>query len=199
MPPSEGKSPHNTTDIPFIDTNYVYLEQVKQIIKMLNNLKEQDFKKIYCKDIEKAKAIHSKNINVINNKCSPAILRYTGTVYSNIGFDSFSEDEKEFFNQTFFIFSGLLGMVKPLTLIPNYKLKMNVLQLYKFWNPILSKRLYKEDKVFDLLPQIHKKAFNSIDHSINIDFVIYKNRKKVPAGHFGKVVKGKFIQYICKN
>ena len=90
-------------------------------------------------------------------------------------------------------------MVKPLTLIPNYKLKMNVLQLYNKWNPILTKELDKEDMIFDLLPLIHKKAYSNKTYSKNINFVIYSNGKKVPAGHFGKVVKGKFIKFICKN
>ena len=50
-------------------------------------------------------------------------------------------------------------MVKPNTLIPDYKLKMNVLGLTKFWSPFLSKELAKEELIIDLLPEIHRKAY----------------------------------------
>ena len=90
-------------------------------------------------------------------------------------------------------------MVSPMTLIPNYKLKMNVLSLHKLWNPILTKTLNKEDVIFDLLPQIHKKAYTHNDNCTKIDFIIHKNGNKIHAGHRGKVVKGKFIRFICKN
>jgi transposase len=33
----------------------------------------------------------------------------------------------------------------------------------------------------------------------NIDFVLHKNGKKIHTGHLGKVVKGKFIHFVCKN
>ena len=49
-------------------------------------------------------------------------------------------------------------MVKPNTLIPDYKLKMNVLDL-QFWSPFLSYELSKEKLIIDLLPEIHRKAY----------------------------------------
>ena len=41
----------------------------------------------------------------------------------------------------------------------DYKLKMNVLGLTKFWSPFLSKELAKEELIIDLLPEIHRKAY----------------------------------------
>ena len=48
------------------------------------------------------------------------------------------------------IFSGLFGMTTPLTLIPDYKLKMNVLSLQYHWSPILTEALKDEDLIFDM-------------------------------------------------
>jgi uncharacterized protein len=199
IPPSEGKSILNTTDVLFKDSDFIYKKQVNQIIKTLKLIKEIDFKKVYGVMGEKAKLIHNQNLVIKKSKCTSAINRYSGTVFSNIDYQSFNEYQKEFFNNHFLIFSGLFGMLSPMTLIPNYKLKMNVFQLHKLWNPLLTTELNKEDIIFDLLPQIHKKAYTPNRNCKNIDFVLHKKGKKIHAGHFGKVVKGKFIHFVCKN
>tara|TARA_B100000073_G_scaffold299503_1_gene265459 strand:- start:97 stop:495 length:399 start_codon:yes stop_codon:yes gene_type:complete len=99
----------------------------------------------------------------------------------------------------FYIFSGLFGMVTPLTLIPNYKLKMNVLSLEHHWKDTLTKTLQDEDLVIDLLPQVHRKAYIPKDNVKKIDFIVIKKGKKSAAGHFGKAVKGQLIKYIVMN
>tara|TARA_Y100000588_G_scaffold383470_1_gene472860 strand:+ start:6831 stop:7523 length:693 start_codon:yes stop_codon:yes gene_type:complete len=199
IPPSEGKSKDNITNTIFEKTNFKHSKKVDEIIKKLIKIKPEDFKKIYGTTSEKSALIHKQNKMIKKSLCSPAILRYTGTVYSNINWQSFNDEQKEFFDRHFLIFSGLFGAVSPMTLIPNYKLKMNVLQLYKFWNPALTEELKKENLVVDLLPQIHKKAYTQHQNCVNIDFSIIKNGKKTPAGHNGKMIKGKFIQFVCRN
>ena len=99
----------------------------------------------------------------------------------------------------FYIFSGLFGMVTPLTLIPEYKLKMNVLSLDHHWEDVLTNILKDEDLVIDLLPQVHRKAYKPGDNVKKIDFFVIKKGKKSSAGHFGKAVKGQLINYIVKN
>ena len=199
IPPSEGKSAENLTNISFKNSDFRFKKQVSELLRKLKSVEDSDFKKIYGVEGNKAKSLHQLNLNINKGFCSPAINRYSGVVFSNIGFETFDSNEKEFFNEHFLIFSGLFGMVQPMTLIPNYKLKMNVLQLHKFWNPVLTKELSNENSIIDLLPQIHKKAHNQNENCTNIDFVIHKNGKKMPAGHFGKAVKGKFIRFVCKN
>ena len=91
-------------------------------------------------------------------------------------------------------------MVTPMTLIPNYKLKMNVLSLQHHWNPILTETLKNEKVIVDLLPQVHRKAYtpNKVN-VIPVDFQITNKGKKSAAGHFGIAVKGEFIRYISEN
>ena len=98
-----------------------------------------------------------------------------------------------------YIFSGLFGMTTPLTLIPDYKLKMNVLSLQHHWAPIITEALAKEDIIFDLLPQVYRKAYNPGNNVIQIEFKVEKKGKKTAAGHFGKAVKGRFIRYLAEN
>ena len=92
-----------------------------------------------------------------------------------------------------------LEFLTPETLIPNYKLKMNVLSLQFHWKPILTKALEKEDVVFDLLPQVHRKAYNPSKNVIKVDFSVQNKGRKTAAGHFGKAVKGKFIRFLAEN
>ena len=176
------------------------IDSVKEILDLLKNKKsDSEIQKIYGTSIEKSLELHSHNLNVLNSCCSMAIERYTGVVYKNINWSDFNKDEKIFFNNHTLIFSGLFGVLSPMTLIPNYKLKMNVLLLHKYWNPKITDQLKNEDVIIDLLPQLHRKAYVSDNRTIKIDFFYIKSGKKVNAGHFGKAVKGQLIRYIIKN
>ncbi|MBU45995.1 MAG: hypothetical protein CMD28_01060 [Flavobacteriales bacterium] len=197
IPPSEGKSSKNTTEIKFNETNFVFSGQVKEIIQILKS-KNEEIEKIYGTSIEKSKGLQEKNLNVFSNPCSKAIERYTGVVYNQLDLNNYSEESKKYFNSNIRIFSGLFGMVKPNTLIPDYKLKMNVLGLTKFWSPFLSKELAKEELIIDLLPEIHRKAYEHKNIK-KISFYTKKSDKLVSAGHHGKVVKGQFINFLTLN
>ena len=53
--------------------------------------------------------------------------------------------------------------------------------------------------IFDLLPQVYRKAYKPGKNVINVDFKVEKKGKKTAAGHFGKAVKGKFIRFLAEN
>ena len=199
IPPSEGKSKIQSTKIKFKDTNFVFEKQVQQIVTLLELIDEEDLTSIYGTSQEKSLAFHRQNQDVFNSSCVHAIERYTGVVYKNLDWESFSDDEKNFMDNHFYIFSGLFGIVSPLTLIPNYKLKMNVLSLHNLWKNHITKILNNEDIVIDLLPQVHRKAFNPGENTLKIDFFVINKGKKTSAGHFGKAVKGEFIRYMAEN
>ena len=63
-------------------------------------------------------------------------------------------------------------MTTPLTLIPDYKLKMNVLSLQYHWTPILTEALKSEDLIFDLLPQVYRKAYSPNKNTIQVEFKV---------------------------
>ena len=199
IPPSEGKSKIKSSEIKFQDTNFVYQQNVQEIMTLLELIDDEDLTSIYGTSQEKSELFHRQNQDVFNSNCAHAIERYTGIVYQNLDWDSFSTQEKDFMDDHFYIFSGLFGMVTPLTLIPNYKLKMNVLSLEHHWKATLTNTLKDEDLVVDLLPQVHRKAYIPQDNVKRIDFVVIKKGKKTSAGHFGKAVKGKLIKYIVQN
>ena len=105
----------------------------------LSKLDEKQIISTYGTTLDKAIDLHENNLNIFNKKCSMAIERYTGVVFKNLDWDSLNLDAQNYLNQNLRILSGLFGILKPDSLIPNYKLKMNVLSLTNFWKKDLSK------------------------------------------------------------
>ena len=62
----------------------------------------------------------------------------------NKHWETLNKSSQDFLQDYVYIFSGLFGMLTPMTPIPDYKLKMNVLSLQHHWNPILSEALQEE-------------------------------------------------------
>ena len=200
IPASEGKTKVTaTTNLKFQDTNFKFNDSVRQVVNLLELIDEEDLRSIYGTSQEKSESFHRQNQSIYNEKCVPAIDRYTGVVYENIGWNSLDDKAQAYLQKHIFIFSGLFGMVRPLTPIPNYKLKMNVLSLQIHWRPILTEALKDEEFIIDLLPQVHRKAYLPNENVYKVDFSVIKKGKKTAAGHFGKAVKGKFIKFLAEN
>ena len=200
IPPSEGKAKVKSTNLTFDKTNFKFKREVNQVVRLLSLLDDEDLRSIYGTSQEKSEIFHRQNQDIFKSHCAKAIERYTGVVYEHINWASLSEKSKKYMEQNVFIFSGLFGMLTPLTLIPDYKLKMNVLSLQHHWNPILTEALYNETSIIDLLPQVHRKAYTPNKKIvIPVDFLIINKGKKTAAGHFGKAVKGEFIRYMSEN
>jgi cytoplasmic iron level regulating protein YaaA (DUF328/UPF0246 family) len=187
IPPSEGKADggHNKP-----------LKSVSGIAAdLIEAIKEADPIKLYgLKKTALEKAI-TVNKEVLTSKTMPAIERYTGVVYDAIDYQTLKN--KSDFDKKVLIVSGLFGLVSPSDLIPNYRLKIDKLKAAKLWVNSNSEQL-KNKFVIDLLPQAHKKAVK-YDHGIEVEFVLKKAGKKMPAGHQGKHIKGRFVRWLIEN
>ncbi|NOZ09289.1 MAG: YaaA family protein [FCB group bacterium] len=200
VPPSEGKVKiRKPMELKFEDTDFPLMKEVGQVVRLLSLIDDEDIRSIYGTSKQKALIFHRQNQDVMNSRVWPAIERYSGVVYEHIGWNTLSEEAREYMEKHIRIFSGLFGMVTPMTLIPDYKLKMNVMSLQYHWKPILTDILAKEDMIIDLLPQVHRKAYQSSDNVIEVEFVVMSKGKKKTAGHYGKAVKGEFIRYMAEH
>jgi len=189
IPPSEGKNEGGSSE-----KYKVKNDLVKNMISKLSSFKE-DWEKILCvKGNALDKAI-SNNKNILFSPILPSIERYSGVVYKGIDYDSLKE--KKFFDKHVRIVSPVFGLLKPDDKIPNYKLKMDKLDAINNWKDSFKESL-KGKFVIDLLPQVFRKAV-SYEEGIEVDFFLYKNGKKVNAGHNGKLIKGKFVRFLCEN
>tara|TARA_Y100000996_G_scaffold403620_1_gene376774 strand:+ start:404 stop:1105 length:702 start_codon:yes stop_codon:yes gene_type:complete len=200
IPPSEGKTKLKSTGPIFSETNFRFEREVGQIVRLLELIDNEDLKSIYGTSQEKSELFHRQNEDIFKSKCAPAIERYTGVVYEHLKWETLKDAAKEYMEKHVLIFSGLFGMTTPLTMIPNYKLKMNVLSLQYHWNHTLTKILDEEKIIFDLLPQVYRKAYTpNKKNVIQIEFKVENKGKKTSAGHYGKAVKGKFIRFLAQN
>ena len=142
IPASEGKAKVlSSSELKFEDTNFIYEKEVQQVVNLLELIDEEDLRSIYGTTDEKSILFHRLNQAVFKSKCVPAIERYTGVVYSNIGWKEMSKKAKSYMQNHILIFSGLFGMLQPLTTIPNYKLKMNVLSIQHHCRTVLKESL----------------------------------------------------------
>ncbi|XPV77020.1 MAG: YaaA family protein [Desulfovibrio sp.] len=187
IPPSEGKADGGSNKP---------LKSVSGITAdLLEAIKEADPKKLYGlkeKALEKAIAA---NADLLTSKTMSAIERYTGVVYDAIDYQTLKNQSD--FDEKVFIVSGLFGLVSPADLIPNYRLKIDKLKAAKLWLDSNSEQL-KGVFVIDLLPQAHKKAVK-YENGIEVEFVLKKAGKKMPAGHQGKRIKGRFVRWLIEN
>ena len=200
IPPSEGKNRiKKPLDTKFKDTEFRLMEDVERVIRLLDLISVEDLRSIYGTSQEKALSFHRQNQDAMNSRCWYAVERYTGVVYENLEWGTLPKRAKNYMEKNVRIISGLFGLLTPKTLIPEYKLKMNVLSLQYHWNPILTEELENEDLIIDLLPQVHRKAYNSSKKVLEIEFLVTSTGETSTAGHYGKAVKGKFIRYLALN
>ena len=198
IPPSEGKAKAKATKILFKETKFKFEREVNQVVRLLELIGDEDLKSVYGTSSEKALMFHRQNQDIFKSRCAHAIERYTGVVYEHIDWESLDDKSQNFMDDNIYIFSGLFGLLTPKTLIPDYKLKMNVLSLQHHWNPVLTEAL-KDEVIIDLLPQVHRKAYKATKNVTNVDFMVINKGKKTAAGHFGKAVKGEFIRHMAEN
>jgi len=199
IPPSEGKSKIKPQEIKFEDTGFIFERSVRQVVRQLNLIDNEDLRSIYGTSEAKALLFHRQNEDIFKSRCAYSIERYTGVVYQHLDWKTLDKNAQEFMEEHILIFSGLFGMTTPLTLIPDYKLKMNVLSLQYHWTPILTEALKDEDLIFDLLPQVYRKAYTPHSNTVQIEFKVEGKGNTRAAGHYGKAVKGKFIRFLAKN
>lgn len=187
IPPSERKAVGGT---------FAALKSVHPITQeLIVRIQKADPVKLYgLKEKALQNAIFMNSV-LLTSKTLPAIKRYTGVVYDAI--DYMTLENKELFNQCVRIVSGLFGLIHPTMKIPNYKLKIDKLKAAQKWSNENSKQL-KGVFVIDLLPQAHKKAV-FYDQGIVVKFVNLCAGKRIPAGHQGKYIKGRFIRWLIEN
>lgn len=191
IPPSEGKTPCGTGK-PLTKLD----DHVKPVYERLLAYRG-DLSQLYGVKGKALEAARMANEQLLKAPTLPAIERYSGVVYDGIDFPTLSIQAQQFFNDHVRIVSALFGLLSPQDLIADYKLKIEKLDAASYWKPIIARKL-KGRFVIDLLPQAHQKAV-SYEHGVRVDFIIVKNGKSVPAGHQGKLIKGKFIRWLCQH
>lgn len=192
IPPSEGKFSDGTQQ-PLKKVS----KETQRIIGLWKNKSREGWGKVLgVKGRALDRAIEA-NKNILSSKTLPAIERYCGVVYNAIDYATLDASAKTFFDEHVRIVSAVFGLLSPREQIPDYKCKINNFGADKFWRAINKDRL-RDVFVVDLLPQAHKKAVE-YSHGSSIEFYFLKDGKKIPAGHHGKRIKGRFVRWLVQQ
>lgn len=216
LPPSEGKAsggmgpPISLDSMSFPSLNTTRSLLIRAL-EEINNSQNSAQKLLGVKGKALLNAM-SANSKIESSSTMPAIRRYTGVMYDAIDYDSLSKDQMKDFNDNVLIMSGLFGVVRPLDMIPGYKLKMgarlhNGKPCSTVWKPLITEevgRLYKDTVIWDLLPIEHSAAWEpSAVHYTNRFTVKFLQRtfdgKLKTISHWSKALKGSVVHYLVSN
>jgi cytoplasmic iron level regulating protein YaaA (DUF328/UPF0246 family) len=179
IPPSESKNARGTGKP---------LGKISaKVIERLEVIPKANLERFYNVKGTALEAAVAANETLATSPTLPAIKRYKGVVYTGIDYITMSKEGKKFFDTHILIVSGLFGLLKPKDWIPDYKFKMQ-----KGENFVVS------DFCLDLLPQLHSSSV-SYEKGQRVDFIFLESGMKKIAGHAGKLIKGKFIRWLCEN
>ncbi len=221
LPPSEGKKKggdetkpyrvvenlkkHNSFNSLQFDREEVY----NKLREALNELSQEEVEKIFDVKGKKLQESIESILDMLNSPTLNAINRFDGVMFKSINYEKLNEDKKNRFDSSVIFIDGLFGLLRPLDLTPEYKLKIGSkfldINLVKFWKLRLKGHfdfLFKEKIVIDILPESHRKVvsyYSNIEYFeiTFMDFIGEKNKYK-QAGHNSKVLKGEIINYILK-
>jgi cytoplasmic iron level regulating protein YaaA (DUF328/UPF0246 family) len=216
LPPSEGKaaggdgSPLNFDLLSFGPLNHTRVRIAKSLAQLSQRPRvAKKLMGVKGTALEKAMA---DNACLVEAPTLPAVERYSGVMYDSIDYQSLDRDAREAFDRTVIIMSGLFGMIRPLDMIPAYKLKMGAPLLRRrtcasIWKPLISKSLAsaaENDVIWDLLPIEHSAAWHP-------SIVPYKTRFKIKfvestadgrtktVSHLSKALKGELVRHLVCN
>ncbi|MDA3836220.1 MAG: peroxide stress protein YaaA [Nanoarchaeota archaeon] len=215
LPPSEGKveDVNRTTmyfDVrnsnSFVELNLARDEVYNHLLTVLNKRDLSEMSKVLeLKGIPLQKAIIA-DANLNGGSTLPAIYRYSGVMFKAIDYAGMSHAKKENFNDAVLFVDGMFGLLRPLDLIPDYKLKINSkipgFDVSRFWRDELKGVLEEEFEgkvVIDILPDAHRRVVDFSSAKEHYEVVFAENVEGVMknVGHFSKGLKGEFVNFVC--
>jgi cytoplasmic iron level regulating protein YaaA (DUF328/UPF0246 family) len=208
IPPSEGKNSEDKINKNFEEVfSELSFGKVNSARKeIINYLEIMDFNQ---KNLEKMTGLKGKNVeeayktnkNLLASKVKKTIDLFNGVMFKSIDYSNMEKQSKKFFEENFAIFNALLGVNKPLDLIPEFKVKpegyIEKTKIHRFWKEKMDD-VFEEYVVFDLLTSNYRKMVDNSEF-YKVDFYSMKKGELKSAGHFSKKYRGQLINYICKN
>jgi len=151
--------------------------------------------------------------NFEDNFSKKAISAYTGTVFKEIKYETYSKDELSFLNEHLIILSAFYGILSPFDLIFPYRLDPTMkifkkLSLYDYWKDFIAEKLVQifqdgdEEFLINLasseyIKMIDKKKFK---HTvIDIEFKEFRNNKYSSISTYAKKARGIMTDYIIRK
>lgn len=141
---------------------------------------------------------------------TPALLAYHGLQYRNIGAKDFTVEDFAFANEHLRIISGFYGLLRPSDQIQPYRLEMggkvriNGMDLYRFWGDTLRRELFASGElVIDLASKEYGKAVwpnaQVPGTCIACSFLVMRSGKLKTLATLAKMARGQMVRQMVKK
>ena len=211
LPPSEGKSAPLSGDtsqqLSFPELDSTRSQVQKALIKMCKGDPELAAKNLGLGVTQLDEVFANAHLNKAT--CGPAIDVYTGVLYEALDAASLNAKTRAKLNSAVAISSALFGLVRPLDLIPAYRLSGNSIltdspRLPQVWREEVSAVIAASTgPIIDLRSQTYV-ALGPIPAQCNeralvIRVLFEKNGKRSVVSHFNKATKGELVRALITS
>jgi len=198
-------------------TQGVFLEQAKQLSKVLKEKSPQDLSTLMKISDKLGNLNWQRNQNwalpFTPENARPAVFAFNGDVYNGLDAYSLPQDKIEVLQDQLRILSGQYGVLKPLDLIKPYRLEMGTKlpvgahkNLYGFWGDTVTAHLNSELSANELFVNLaSNEYFKAVKPKllkvpvITPHFKEYKDDKLKMISFYAKKARGLMVRYIVEN
>ena len=204
LPPSEGKAVGGTG--PALDLaalSWPSLTPVRQrLVQELQDLARRDPTALQaalgCSTDQAALDAH-----LTSSPTLPALARYTGVVYDNLGYASLTGAAKRRADASLVVCSALFGLLRPRDPVPAYRLSggtalPGVGGLAALWRPAVEPLLAPERTVVDLRSGAYA-GLARVPHAVSVRVLREQGGRRSTVSHDNKWTKGRLARLLCEH
>jgi cytoplasmic iron level regulating protein YaaA (DUF328/UPF0246 family) len=181
----------------FKESDLLFEEKHRKLMKKLKRLKKADLKRIMKIDNELLDETNSNIKNYESNKPFQAFYSFNGLVFKNLKRDSYKEEELLYIEKHVRILDAMYGVIKPSNMIKPYRLDMKMkigVNLYEYWD---ISEYFKDEVVVNLASDEFSKKVNG--KMITISFLQNKEGKFVNQATYSKMARGMMLDYMIEK
>lgn len=186
-----------------------FLERTELLKEEMRAMSTPQLMSVYgCSEkIAEENRLRFADMNLKKN-CMPALERYTGLQYRHIGWDTFSQKEKDYLQDTLRVLDAFYGILKPYDGIVSYRMDMKTRaeadgtkDLYEFWRELPARELQNETVINLASNEFYTmvKPYLAPKDVITCSFVRMKDGKLKTQSTLAKSARGEMVRWMAQN
>ena len=133
----------------------------------------------------------------------PALERYTGVVYDNLGYATLTGPARRRANASLVVCSALFGLLRPRDPVPAYRLSGGTVLpglggLAPLWRPAVEPLLAQERFVVDLRSGAYA-GLARVPHAVQVRVLRDEGGRRTTVSHDNKWTKGRLARALCTS
>ncbi len=204
LPPSEGKAVGGTGRPLDLDAlSWPSLTPVReQLVQALQDAARRDLPALQaalgCSADQAA-----LDADLTTSPTLPALARYTGVVYDNLGYATLTGAARRRANGSLVVCSALFGLLRPRDPVPAYRLSggtslPGVGGLAGLWRPAVEPLLAQERTVVDLRSGAYA-GLARVPHAVQVRVLREADGRRTTVSHDNKWTKGRLARLLCEH